>query len=344
MMRQSSCPDVASPPAPTQPHKTSTAPSESSIQISDCEGSSAKLQQGKQRTPNQPIEMDFTASTIDQRYECGRLIRAGKSASVYEAVDLTTGKRVAVKFSSNSAATRMHQEGALLQKVAGHPNIVELIAVHQSSQIASPSPHDMRGSALVFPLAASDLLDLVSSKGYSRVSMGTLRSLFGQIVEAVSHCHTRGVYHLDIKPENILCCTDIDQAGAISGVSLKLSDFGSAVCPPVAGSTNLRGVVGSLMYMAPEVYAGELFSGASADCWSCGVVLYTMVMRKLPFDKPSIECPKFRSLVTGTYEYPKALGTEIIELLKLCWKINPDERISCRKLREHRFLKQKPQG
>ena len=335
-MRQSTCPAVALPASELPSLRRASGEGHPGYGGSYA-GSTAKLQAAHHaisvESPPQSLETDEfehlprdeTASVVKGRFECGPRRGEGKSAIVYEAVDLTNGRRVAAKFARDMPASRkmLQQEKRMLNLVGGHDGIVQMV---ESS--------DTDAAALFFELADADLLDLVSSTQFGGVDTNTLRALFRQILQAVAHCHACDVYHLDLKPDNMLCFKD--NSHCLSGVTVKLADFGTAAHAP--GGRRLSGVVGTTSYMPPEVHAGESFRGGAADVWALGVVLYAMVMKEFPFDEPSIRCPKFRSLVMGSFQFPSAIGGDVAELLAMCWKINPDERITCERMLEHRFL------
>jgi serine/threonine-protein kinase ULK/ATG1 len=94
---------------------------------------------------------------------------------------------------------------------------------------------------------------------------------FKQIVEAFKILSRSNIMHRDIKPDNIL----------INNGTIKIADFG--FCKPLENANELaQTMLGSPIYMAPEVIKGEIYT-MKADIWSVGVVLYQMVFGKCPF-------------------------------------------------------------
>jgi serine/threonine-protein kinase SRK2 len=99
------------------------------------------------------------------------------------------------------------------------------------------------------------------------------RWLFQQLILALEYCHSSGVSNRDIKLENILL--DKSNRGRPDWPILKICDWGYAR----AGHTSeASSKVGTLSYMAPEVLTGDSYSTKRADIWSCGVVLYAMLV------------------------------------------------------------------
>lgn len=93
---------------------------------------------------------------------------------------------------------------------------------------------------------------------------------FKQIIKAISYCHSRGVCHRDIKPENIL----VDDEGIV-----KIIDFGFSA----HAYNKLNTYCGTPPFMCPEIAKKVPYSGAGADVWALGVMLYQMVVGTLPF-------------------------------------------------------------
>ena len=100
--------------------------------------------------------------------------------------------------------------------------------------------------------------------------------LFREICKIVSYLHSKGIVHRDIKLENIMISTNDPE----SDMRPKLIDFGlSKVLMPGEGSTD---PYGTLAYCSPEIIARKAHT-AKTDVWSLGIVLYTMLTRRMPF-------------------------------------------------------------
>jgi len=166
------------------------------------------------------------------------------------------------------------------------------------------------------------LRDLLESR--DRIPGPDIMSIAGQVADAIDFMHSRGVIHRDIKPENLLL--ESDPHGRVS-----LSDFGIAqilgavekVLTPVGAQ-----FVGAPAYLAPETLMGKETTQAS-DIYSFGVVLFEMIVGRMPFDesdevhaillaKVSKEAPDIRSI----RPVPEEIGVRLAQTLSR----DPDKR------------------
>ena len=139
------------------------------------------------------------------RFEVGRLLGQGNFAKVYQARNVATGEEVAIKviekekvFKSGLTA-HIKREIAALRRVQGHPHVMRLLDVLASRSTVY----------LVLELArGGTLLSAMDERG--RFDEPAARRLFVQLVSALAHVHSRGVFHRDVKPENLLLDGDGD--------------------------------------------------------------------------------------------------------------------------------------
>lgn len=99
--------------------------------------------------------------------------------------------------------------------------------------------------------------------------------VFAQLVAGLKVLRRHNIMHRDLKPENVL----------IKEGHFKLADFGFCKELGIQGMT--RTMLGSPLYMAPEVLRGEAYS-VNADVWSVGVILFEMLYGRCPFQSHSI--------------------------------------------------------
>ncbi|CAI7738493.1 unnamed protein product, partial [Closterium sp. NIES-53] len=231
-----------------------------------------------------------SAAPLHERYSKTRMIGQGHFGQVWAVEDRITRRTFACKsIPKNSAKfgeAEMKREIAAMKRVSGHESIVQLQSVHED-------PESMH---LVMDYCdGGELYEAVEQHG--RFPEKEAARVFKQLVSAVAYCHSQGVMHRDVKPENILLSTS---------ASVKLADFGLAVL--LAKGEKASGIAGSPLYMAPEVVSSEY--DFAADVWSLGVVLYILlcgappfggkddaqIMRSICHDDPDFSSPAWQSV------------------------------------------------
>lgn len=190
-----------------------------------------------------------------------------------------TGRLVAVKLTDRAIDNRTRvsfiREVEVLKHVS-HPNIVSFMHSFTTSTYYC---------LVLEHIGGPELLDFINSdEKYAQLSELFLRQTWGELCKAVGWMHSVALVHRDIKLENILLTKDLDAIGTFPpGPLVKLTDFGlSRFVDPENPLLSTR--CGSESYAAPEIVMGRPYDGRQTDAWACGVVLYALTTRRLPFD------------------------------------------------------------
>jgi serine/threonine-protein kinase len=147
-----------------------------------------------------------------------------------------------------------------------------------------------------------------------------------QVAPALKHAHDRGVIHRDLKPSNLLRAAPDPAGGHPHGV-VKLTDFGIASLFAGRHLTLPGGVIGTAEYLSPEQAAGKPATPRS-DLYSFGVVLYTLLTGRTPFEGDAVSLlhkhrfGQFDRPLRVVPEIPPGLDEVVCELLEK----DPDER------------------
>ncbi|KAL1096437.1 hypothetical protein V6Z11_D06G222700 [Gossypium hirsutum] len=174
-----------------------------------------------------------------------------------------------------------------------------------------------------------ELFDKIASNG--KLSEAEGRKFFQQLIDGVGYCHDKGVFHRDLKLENVL----IDAKG-----NIKISDFGLSALPQHIGDDGLlHTTCGSPNYVAPEVLANRGYNGATSDIWSCGVILYVILTGYLPFDDRNLAV-LYQKIFKGDTRIPKWLSSGARNMIKRILDPNPNTRITMAGIKNDEWFKQ----
>ncbi|XP_047053938.1 CBL-interacting protein kinase 1-like [Lolium rigidum] len=269
-------------------------------------------------------EDQCTRSSLLGRYEIGRTLGEGNFGKVKYARHLATGAHFAVKILDRSKILSLRFDDQIRReigtlKLLKHPNVVRLHEVAASKTKIYMVLEFVNGG---------ELFDKIAIKG--KLSEQEGRRLFQQLIDGLAYCHDKGVYHRDLKPENVL----VDRKG-----NIKISDFGLSALPQHLGSDGLlHTTCGSPNYIAPEVLQNRGYDGSLSDIWSCGVILYVMLVGYLPFDDRNLVV-LYQKIFKGDMQIPKWLSPAAQDLLRKILEPNPLKRITIAGIKEHEWFR-----
>ena len=205
---------------------------------------------------------------LGNRYQIIRKIGDGGMAFVYEAKDKLLNRTVAVKvlrpeFVDDEEFLKKFKREAEAVASLSHPNIVNVYDVGEDGKVHYIVMEYIDGQ---------NLKDIIKNEG--TLDEYTALDITKQIAMALSAAHKKGIVHRDIKPHNIL----ISNEGRI----VKVADFGIAKAVSNSTMTNIGSIIGSVHYFSPEQAKGNSVN-ATADLYSLGIVLYEMIIGRVPF-------------------------------------------------------------
>lgn len=234
-----------------------------------------------------PIPVD----KIDGRYEILRGLGGGLSGEVVLVSDgegkkaLKFLKKVQIGVSREEGLRNFKNEFAILKEL-NHPNIARILDFG----------FDPRSEKYYFTsefIGGCELHTACEGQSFE-----VIEKLVVQVLRALNYLHARGIYHFDIKPQNVLVALE----GGVP-TAAKIIDFG------LAGYVSPRKKVGTPAYMAPEVIAGGPLDGRT-DLYSLGVLIYKVFTGVNPFASKSLK-ETMDNQVTLRPELPSKVNPKI---------------------------------
>jgi len=248
----------------------------------------------KGRKKKVPYRIKGEKFLVYEYYQPVRILGHGAYAVVCEAVDLRTGRKVAIKknkdvFQDLSDAKRILREVKLLMHF-GHDDVIKLIDVIPPDEADIGTFSDVY---LVMPKMETNLARVIKSS--QKLSKRHIQFFLYQMLRGLKYIHSANVVHRDLKPENIL----------VNGAdcNLKITDFG--LSRGVFKDSEKKGLLTEYVvtrwYRAPEVMCSARQYDEKVDMWSVGCILAELFLRKPIFPgKNHIEQLKIIFRVLGT--------------------------------------------
>ena len=218
---------------------------------------------------------------VISHYRVVEKLGEGGMGMVYLAQDLTLGRSVALKFLSlslgiNDSYRQRFMHEARAASTLDHFNICTIFEIGETEE-----------GLLFISMAYCEGETLKEKMNRGPLPLGEAVDVCVQVAQGLDHAHSHGIVHRDIKPSNLI----ITNQGIV-----KIVDFGLAKLSGQPGLTKPGMIVGTPAYLSPEQSRGEEVDHRS-DIWSLGVLLYEMVVGRLPFYGP-YEAATLHSILT----------------------------------------------
>ena len=240
-----------------------------------------------QLAPAQAAPRRDSAPTPDAvgNYLIVGVLGVGGMATVYEAIQEQPRRRVALKvlhhgLTHTNAYERFAFETEALARLH-HPGIAQ---IYESG--AAPL-----GPSGPVPFFAMELIpEAVTLTAFAQRQSLSLRArieLFASVCDAVHHGHQHGVIHRDLKPGNVL----VDRDGRAKVIDFGIARATESSGEPLTAVTDVRQIVGTLNYMAPEQCTPNSAIDIRTDVYSLGVLLHELLCGTLPHDVAGAPLP-----------------------------------------------------
>ena len=212
-----------------------------------------------------------------------------------------------------------------------HPNIARFYETF----------NDDRYFHIVTELCRGKELSKLLKQNGGKIKEKNCRIIIMKILHAINYCHSHGVVHCDLKPDNIIFETpneeENEDENILSLLDLKLIDFG--LSSRIKKNEKLNHTVGTPSFIAPETLKGEY--DEKCDVWSIGVILYYILSGKFPFNGNS-NLEIFEKINKDEPIFQKNIFNDIsqnaIDFIKKCLVKNPNDRLSANECLSHPWL------
>ena len=257
-------------------------------------------------------------------YKVHKTIAINVYSQIYSAIREHDGKEFILKKIPTVPATSFERN--LIGTLESHQNVMDIDHKFQADG----------DTVLVMAKAICDLcsvLESIEMENWSPV----WPNYYQQLLNGVQHLHLNGIYHCDLKPDNLLL---FENGQTVK--TLKICDFGLATNRIVIHQRK-RGTLG---YMSSECFAPNrhatdtYFLGTKNDIWSCGVILINFASLKSPWRFPAFEDPWFAHFYTETQpvisrlvlEKQFKIETAIVPVIQKILNLRPGERPNIKEL------------
>ncbi|KAI9596559.1 kinase-like domain-containing protein [Syncephalis fuscata] len=262
-----------------------------------------------------------------RRYATGDMLGEGGFARVYLATD-ENKTRLAVKVVPKTTLRNQKTKNKLLSEIKIHQSMSHAHVVRFLSCF-----EDTTNVYMILELCEQkSLMDMLKRR--RRLTEAETRFFFRQIVEATRYMHSQHVIHRDLKLGNVFMTSDMN---------VKIGDFGLAAML-ADDDERKKTICGTPNYIAPEIlFDADNGHSYEVDVWSLGVILYTMLFGKPPFQTKDVK-EIYKKIREISYQFPTDIVVcdEAKELISLLLSKNPLARPTLDEVLRHQFIRNGP--
>uniref|UniRef100_A0A3Q2CYN5 BR serine/threonine kinase 2 n=1 Tax=Cyprinodon variegatus TaxID=28743 RepID=A0A3Q2CYN5_CYPVA len=247
-------------------------------------------------------------------YRLEKTLGKGQTGLVKLGIHCVTGQKVAIKIVnreklSESVLMKVEREIAIL-KLIEHPHVLKLHDVYENKKYLY---------LVLEHVSGGELFDYLVKKG--RLTPKEARKFFRQIISALDFCHSHSICHRDLKPENLL----LDEKN-----NIRIADFGMASLQ--VGDSLLETSCGCFVLVC--FIQGEKYDGRKADAWSCGVILFALLVGALPFDDDNLR-NLLEKVKLGVFHMPHFIPPDCQNLLRGMIEVDATKRLTLEQIQKH---------
>jgi polo-like kinase 1 len=223
------------------------------------------------------------------QYAKGKFLGKGGFAKCYEFTNITTNQIIAAKIVSKDSLTKHRAKQKLMSEIKIHRSLHNSGIVHFESFF-----EDSENVFILLELCQNQTLNELLRRRKKITDIET-QCYMMQLIHAVQYLHENKVIHRDLKLGNLFLTDKME---------LKVGDFGLATKVDFDGEKK-RTICGTPNYIAPEILEGKCGHSYEVDIWSLGVIFYTLLIGKPPFETSDVKTT-YKKIKMNSYNFPES--------------------------------------
>jgi len=265
-----------------------------------------------------------SGEVIIKKYEKGKVLGKGGFATCYEIIDFEKDQTLAAKVISKSSLTKKRALEKLLAEIKIHRSLQHESIVHFEHVF-----EDKENVYIILELCPNQTLKELLKKR-KRLTEPEAVAFLVQILNALRYLHSKRIIHRDLKLGNLFLGKALD---------IKVGDFGLAAKLESDGEKR-RTICGTPNYIAPEVLDKKQGHSYEVDIWSLGVICYTLIIGRPPFETNDTKAT-YRRILNVNYNFPTnvPISDDAKDFIKKILVLDPLKRPTLDELFEHPFIK-----
>ena len=257
------------------------------------------------------------------KYIKGRLLGKGGFAKCYEFINQETEHSSAAKIIPKKSLVKSRAKQKLISEIKihkslHHPNIVAFERYFEDSE----------NVYLLIEICHNQTLNELL-KRRKKLTELEVQYYAVQIIKALKYLHNHRVIHRDLKLGNLFISEKME---------IKVGDFGLATKLEFDGERK-RTVCGTPNYIAPEILEGKTGHSYEVDVWSLGVIMYTLIIGKPPFETNNVK-ETYKRIKMGNYSFPEnaVISDPAKDLIQSILVLDPYKRPKLEEILNHDFF------
>jgi len=258
-----------------------------------------------------------------KKYAKGKLLGKGGFAKCFEVTNLENKRILAAKIITKASLTKSRARQKLISEIKihkslRHTNIVGFEHVFE----------DQENVYILLEICTNQTLNELL-KRRKRLTELEVQCYTVQIVDALKYLHNNRVIHRDLKLGNLFLSDKME---------VKVGDLGLATKLEFDGEKK-RTICGTPNYIAPEILDGKVGHSYEVDVWSLGVIIYTMLVGKPPFETPDVKTT-YKKIRMNSYSFPEhvPLSDAAKSLITKILNLDPSRRPTLDEIMDHPFI------